>query len=350
MIAQLKNHFKNLDAILISSRANIVYLTSYSGFYETERECFLLITKNRQYIITDQRYSGSIKRDVKDFSLIETGANNFISKNAKELFKKEGIKILGFEADNITVSEYTKLRKFAKLKSIDLSNLRIIKTGKEIENIKKACGIGDLAFDFILDKLKTGVSEKEIANEMEQFIKSKNTDISFSPLVAFGKNAAIPHHKSGNNKLKSNTIVLLDFGVKVNNYCSDMSRTVFVGIATTEFKRIHQTVLEAQTKAIKSIKANMKASRIDKVARDYIVKQGYPNIIHSVGHGIGIEVHESPHLSPNSKDVIKQGMVFSVEPGIYIPSYGGVRIEDLVLVTYNGPELISHANRNIIEI
>ncbi len=356
MSSNLKKYFKKLDAILVSSVGNIVYLTEYSGFSEIERECFLLLTKGKQYLITDGRYSQTLKK-LRNFEVLDIGAHRFISKEAPDFFKKLKIKTIGFEENDLTAAEYLLLKKLARVKPVDLRNLRTVKRDDEIKNIKLACKIGDLTFDFILDKLKLGITEKQVANQIELFIKQKNAEISFRPIVAFGKNSSTPHHLSGNTKLKRNQIVLLDFGVKINNYCSDMTRTVFFGKANNKFKEIYETVLAAQQKAIEYINGQLSmvncqllAKDIDKAARDYIASNNYSNIPHSLGHGIGIEVHEAPHLSPNSKDIIKPGMVFSVEPGIYIENYGGVRIEDLVLVTKNGAELISHANRDLIEI
>lgn len=350
MKLNFKDYFKNLDAILISSNANIIYLTGDIGFSQTERECLLLITKNKKFLITDGRYSQVVIKRTENFEVIDSGVYHFLNEGAQEIFENNKIKTLGFEDNNLTVEEHLKINKLSKTKPVDLRNLRIIKKNDEIKNIKLACKIGDQTFDFIVTKLKFGISEKEIANELEFFIKKKGADISFKPIVAFGKNSSVPHHLSGKSKLRNNEIVLLDFGVRVNNYCSDMSRTVFFGSATAKFKRMHKTVLEAQQKAIKSIKSGVKASEVDKVARDYIASNNYLNIPHSVGHGIGIEVHESPHLSPNSKDKIEKGMVFSIEPGIYIENYGGVRIEDLVLANKNNVELITHAKRNLIEL
>ncbi len=341
---------KKSDAILISSIPNIVYLTGFSGFSESEREAFVLLTKNKKYIITDQRYSEAVKKQTKGFEVIENGAIYFLVKDAKEFFEINNISSLEVEENNLTVSEYKALNKFAKIFPSAFSEKRIIKTKSEIENIKKACKIGDEAFDFVLKKLKTGVTELQIADELINFFKSRNSVISFKPIVAFGANSSTPHHETGNNKLKKNHIVLMDFGVKINNYCSDMTRTVYFGRAPQEFKKIHETVLEAQKLAIAKINHQVIASEIDKTARNYILKQNYPNIIHSVGHGIGLEVHENPHISPNSKEVLKNGMIFSIEPGIYIPGFGGVRIEDLVLLRGGKAQLISHSKREIIEV
>lgn len=349
MIKEIKENLKNSEAILISGIPNVIYFTNFSGFSDIEREVFLLVTKNKNYLITDRRYSEAVEKQVADFKVIDTGAINFLI-NGKEFFEKEKINLLNIEENNLTVSEYKALKKYIKTKNVDLKNLRIIKNDLEIKNIKKACEIGDLAFEYILTKLKIGVTEKEISDELINFFKSKNADFSFKPIVAFGENSSAPHHENSDRKLEENQIVLLDFGVKVNNYCSDMTRTVFFGKADKKFKEIYNNVLEAQKLSIESVKLNIKASEIDKKARDYILKNNFPNIIHSVGHGIGIEVHETPHISPNSTQKIKNGMTFSVEPGIYISNYGGVRIEDLVLVRDGCAELISHSKREIIEV
>nr|MBP9717036.1 aminopeptidase P family protein [Candidatus Levybacteria bacterium] len=280
----------------------------------------------------------------------DEGIYKFLKDEAKTLLNKLNIKTIGFEEDDLRVSEFKSFKKIVNLKPVDLTNLRIIKTNGEIENIKLACKISDQAFNYILGKIKLGISEKEVANLIENFIKENNGEISFKTIVAFGKNSAIPHHQTSNIKLTKNQIILLDFGVKINNYCSDMTRTIYFGKAPEKFKKMHKTVLTAQVKAIKKIKQNTNASIIDKTGREYIINQNYPSISHSVGHGIGVEVHEAPYISPNSKDIIKNNMIFSVEPGIYFSNYGGVRIEDLVLVKNGLAELISHSNREIIEL
>lgn len=337
------------DAVLISSVPNIIYFTTYSGFSEIEREAFLILVGKRKILLTDSRYIHEVSK-IKNIEAIELSAGRFLTDSGKELFKALGIKTLGIEENNLTVREFKQLNKFVKTSPINLIQLRTIKNSDEIENIKLACKTSDMAFEFIIKQLNIGKTEKQIANELENYIKSQNGDISFKPIIAFGKNSAIPHHHSDETKLKKNQIVLMDFGVKINNYCSDMTRTVFAGIADDKFKNIYQTVLNAQLKSIEKIKAGVKLSEIDKAAREYITKNDFPNIIHAVGHGIGIEVHEAPNVSPGSNDKIKNGMVFSVEPGIYLPNYGGVRIEDLVLVRDDLPELISKAKREIIEV
>ena len=340
---------KQADAQLISSAHHIAYLTNLYFFSETEREAYLIITKNKKYLITDKRYSDEARIKAKGFRIIESGTLNFISGEIEEFLKKENIKILGIEEKNLTVFEYKKIKKVIYTKPLFLENLRSIKTHKEILQITKACNLTDLAFEYILKKIKVGISEKEIANELILFFRKNNADYSFPPIVAFGENSSIPHHEPSTVKLKKNQIVLLDFGVKINNYCSDMTRTIYFGKADKRFKEIYNLVLNAQKSAIEKIKSGSKASEIDNLARK-VIKEKYEDFSHALGHGIGLEVHEAPTISSRSKELLKNGMIFSIEPGIYIPGYGGVRIEDIVLVRDGKAELISKAKRGLIEL
>lgn len=326
---------EKLDGALISSAHNITYLTGYANFSKEERESYIFIGKDFAYIITDARYSEAIIRDVAHLKLFERGND----KSTEELFKKhkKDIKVLGVEEDNLTVSEHKILKKhFKKIKHFNLS--RSIKEKWEIEKFEKACKLGDKTFEYVLGKVKSGISEKELAFELEYFIKRNGADLSFPTIVAFGKNSSIPHHHTGDTKLKKGDFVLLDFGVKLENYCSDMTRTVFFGKPSEKQKNIYKIVLEAQQKAVdftnNKIKEGeeVKALEIDKMARSFIISKRYPSIPHSLGHGVGLQVHEHPSLSPKSKEILKAGMVFSIEPGIYIPGFGGVRIEDLFVL------------------
>lgn len=241
----------------------------------------------------------------------------------------------------------------------------VIKNQKEIELIEKACEFADKTFDYILKEIKVGVTEKEISLKIQRFTRKNNAKISFRPVVAFGKNTAEIHHKPNHKKLKKNNIIMLDFGTKVNNYCSDMTRTIFMGKASEKQKRIYKVVLEAQKKSLDFLnnyyndtyhrsgnkqELDIMAKDVDRIARDYIISQGYPAIPHALGHGIGKKVHEKPKLSPKSKAVLKIGMVFSVEPGIYLKNFGGIRIEDLVVLEEKGPRLLTHSPKNIIEL
>jgi len=348
---------KNIDALLITSIPNITYLTGISLFSNLEREAYLYITPKTAFLITDGRYSEAVK-NTPNFKLIEIIPDHSLKDILLELTKKHMIEKLGFEESNLTVQEFIQLKKHLKKRRLTpiknlITDIRMFKETTELNEIQTACEIGDKTFIHILPYLKIGVTEKEIQSEIEHFIKTHADTISFTPIVAFGPHSSIPHHNSGNSKLKENSIVLLDFGVRNNNYCSDMTRTVFFGKANPEFKKMYSTVLEAQSRSIEFLdtKQNkLKASDIDNAARSYILEQGFPAIPHSVGHGIGIEVHEAPHISPKSKHTLSKGMVFSIEPGIYKPGFGGVRIEDLVQITASGPYVLTKASKDLIEV
>ena len=226
-----------------------------------------------------------------------------------------------------------------------------------LQSIKKACRLGDKVYSQVRKIIRIGTTEHELSIEIQKLIRKDNARLSFRPIVAFGKNASEPHHKPTDLKLnKKQGFVLFDLGAKVNGYCSDMSRTVFFGKATSKQKRIYQTVLKAQQKAIQQLnnlaikQSVIKASEIDKAARDYIISQGYPNIPHSVGHGIGKKVHEAFRLSPKSKTILKDGMVFTIEPGIYIKGFGGVRIEDVYYLNKGKLEQLTKSPKRLIEI
>jgi len=303
---QLKEN--NLEGVLISSVSNITYLTGYVNFSKNEREAYLIVGEDFQYLITDARYSEAVKKEVAHFTLFERNHQNKIEDLLKSLQKR--IKTLGIEEDNLTVVEQKMLNKYFKnLRHIEIGKHRAIKTAEEIKKIEQAAKLGDEAFKFILGKIKPGVSEQEIAFELEFFIKRNRAELSFPSIVAFGKNSAIPHHQTGGTILsdQAGQFVLLDFGVKYENYCSDMTRTMFFGKPSEKQKRIYETVLKAQQKAIDYIHSAIKSgkkvmtAKADEVARDYITSKDYPTIPHSLGHGIGLEVHEHPSLSPKAK-------------------------------------------------
>ena len=359
---RLEIKLQKLDAVLISKVANIIYLTDYSGFSTEEREAFLLITPKAQFIFTDGRYSEAVKKLIPHFELVEISGGSKFKDLLQELISKLKISQLGMEENDLKVSEYKVNKKAAKkIRDFKFYQHRSIKTEEEIKLVEKACGVGDRAFDFIKTKIKAGISEKEFMFLLENFIRQQGFEPSFKTIVAFGENSAIPHHQTGDRKLKSGDFVLLDFGVRFKNYCSDMTRTLVFGKASDKEKQIHQVVKVAQQKAIEFInqqisrasrndKKKIMAKDIDKVARYYIISQGFPSIPHSLGHGIGIEVHEHPYLSINTKEVLKEGMVFSIEPGIYIPEFGGVRIEDLFVIEKSGVRQLTSSPKELIEL
>lgn len=339
-----------IDAILVSNVSNVTHLTGYANFSKDEREAYLLIGKDFQYIITDGRYTEAVKKEVPHFVLFERNHHSKVEDLLKSL--KQKIQILGIEENNLSVLEYKFFKKhFKKLKPVYLEIQRSIKSEDEIKQIEQAAKIGDTAFEYILKNIKTGVSEKELAFKLEFFIKKAGADLSFPSIVAFGKNSSVPHHQTGDTVLDKGQIVLLDFGIKFENYCSDMTRTIFFGKLTEQQKKIYETVLKAQQKAVDAIRSGeRKAAKLHKIADEYIQSCGFSAIPHSLGHGIGLEVHEHPSLSPKSKESLKEGMVFSIEPGIYIPDFGGVRIEDLFVLENNQLRQITQASSELISV
>lgn len=370
---------KTADAILLTSPISIHYYTSFSGFALDEREGFALVTKKNVYLLTSKLYEGAVQSLTNITPYIYSSDQPF-TPLLKELLSKNEVLSLGVEANNLTLAEYIRFKKLVKIVPLQIRSLRMKKTADEITKIKKACQIADLAFEKVIPQIKAGMTEKQIASFLENEIRDLGATISFRPIVAFGKNAAIPHHLTSDSprasvdarrgeagqRLKTNDLVLIDFGAKVDGYCSDMTRTFFHGNPTDEQKRVYNVVLQAQKKAIdylnqelqimnqgqvakdsprlrrvetgqrlKTGSKRINAKMVDQIARKYIETKGYPSIPHSLGHGIGLEVHEPPYLGPGSKDILEEGMVFSIEPGIYLSGKFGVRIEDLFTIKNN---------------
>lgn len=348
----------NIDALFVSAIPTITYLTGFAGFDNEDRNAFLLITPTSHYIFTHGIYKEAAQNYIKDFTLIDIARESPMSSSLAHLIKKHAVKRLGFEAADLTYLEYISLTKKIDKNilipaDVITENIRVKKSEEEIAAIAKACALGDKAFAYLLTKIKTGITEKELALEYELFIRKQGAHLSFDTIVAFGSNGSLPHHIPTDRKLTKNTFIVLDFGVKIAMYCSDMTRTVFFGKATVEQKKIYTTVLHAQQKAIDYIlntNEHISAKHADTLAREYILSQGYPDMPHSLGHGIGLLVHEQPRLTPYSKDILSQGMVFSVEPGIYLPGNQGVRIEDLMALRKSGKEILTKAPKHLIEL
>lgn len=337
------------DAVMISSPENIYY---FSGF--KSGDAVLLLTSSECYIFTDSRYFIQAGEQAPGFKLCDISAETPAGK-----IKAEGYKIIGFEEEFVTYSSYNKLAKELEPLNVtfvgvsrEISRERQIKNEKEIEYIKKAAQIADSAFNFILDKIEPGKTEKDIALMLEFFmLKAGAEGIAFDTICASGARSAMPHGVASDKVIEKGDFVTLDFGCKYEGYCSDMTRTVVCGKATGEQKKIYNTVLSAQKAAIAAVRPNTDNAYVDKIARDIIEEAGYgENFGHGLGHSLGLCVHESPALSRRSTDKLKSGILMTVEPGIYIENFGGVRIEDLLLVTYNGHVNLTTSEKELIEL
>lgn len=360
-IKSLQNSLSDheIDALLITSPYNIAYLTGIHAFSIEEREARILVTKKNIFLFTDARYTGMAKEMSPFVTLREVKHTTPLSKQLKEIFEKENVEHLGFEEENITYGEVADLEeKFDAVEFIPtveiVEDLRTSKDTDEVENIRKACALTDLGFEYILKLLKPGVTELEIKVKLESFIRENGGSIAFESIVAFGKNSAIPHHLSTDIRLHKSDIILLDFGAKVNGYCSDMTRTVFLGEPDSEHKKIYNGVLEAQEVAINYLSKHMsegfELKKAHELANSHLRSLGFSDIPHSLGHGVGLQVHEGPTVSPFSESHLTTGMIITIEPGVYIEGIGGVRIEDTALITTSGLELLTKSTKELVII
>lgn len=338
---------EGLEALLIDSAENRYYLTAFTGTAGR-----VLFTGKGAYFITDFRYVEQASKQTRGYEIVEISSN--IEKGLKELLQKDGVKRLAFESKAITHDQYLKYKEGLEVelqKTTDLiEGLRLIKEEEEIEKIRKAVEITDEAFAHILDFIKPGVSERDLALELEFFQKRKGGEKNaFDFIVASGQRSSLPHGVATDKVIEKGDFVTMDFGVFYQGYCSDLTRTVVVGEPTEEQKKIYDLVLKAQLAVIERIKPGMTCQEVDEIARGIIGEAGYrENFGHGLGHGIGLEVHEGPRLSFASEEILKPGMVVTNEPGIYIPQWGGVRIEDDLLITAEGCEVLNKAVKELI--
>lgn len=340
---------KGLDALLVSKPENRFYLSGFTG-----SSGFLVISADEAYLVTDFRYVEQAQQQVECFEVIKHETPVF--KTINNLLKQLDIANLGFEANHLTFEQYTSFNENLECSLIPEKNiveeLRKVKSAEEVEKIKKAVEISEKAFESILAKIKPGVAEKELALELEFSMKKMGAEsLSFDIIVASGKRSSLPHGRAADKKIEEGDLITFDFGCKYDGYCSDMTRTVVLGKPSEEQENIYYTVLSAQQKALQYIKAGMKAAEIDSIAREVITCAGYGDYFgHGLGHGVGLEIHEAPRLSKEGDETLQPGMVVTIEPGIYIPDFGGVRIEDLVVITENGCNNLNTFTKELIKL
>lgn len=349
MISKLSGILKNADAVMITSPHNLRYFSGFSG-----GEGLCIIGNDFRCIFVDPRYTIAAKQEAKGFEVIEYSGGKLMDMLYSRL-KESSVTVLAFEDADLTVSAYNQYTdKLSGIKLIgvsrELSGMRMVKTDKEIASIRIAEHIGDAAFKKVLPLIKKGVTEYEIAAELEYQMRLLGAEgPAFETVVVSGANSGMPHGKPGSKKLERGDLLTMDFGCIINGYCSDMTRTVVIEEAGEEHKRIYNIVLSAQLAGLEAIKAGIKGKDADKVARKIIEDAGYgKNFGHSLGHGVGLLIHELPNLSPMSDIVLQENMVVTCEPGIYIEGFGGVRIEDTVVVKQNGIENLTTSPKELI--
>jgi len=338
----------NSDAFLVSNFFNILYLTKFETLSPHEREAYLLIIKERKIIITDARYEGEKHSEDSELYILKQGER--VGEVITKICKENKVTSLGCEAEDIKWSEVQMLQKL-DIQIVPVSHAfsqkRSIKSEEEIFAIKQACHIGDLVLKDITPYIHPEQTEKEIAWYIERSIREGyKAEIAFDPIVAADSHAAIPHYntKRGDGEIKDGSLLLIDFGVKSHNYCSDITRMVGIGAISDEIKNTYSKLLIVQEKTIEYINSTSSLKEIDAYCRKEL-----PVYSHSTGHGVGLEVHESPRISALSKDEKKEGQVFTIEPGIYHPNKWGMRIEDTIAISHQGEiEVLTRFPKDLI--
>ena len=338
-------------AAVVADPSNMFYLT---GGYTGEGMVFL--SRNRRVIVTDFRYTEQAENQAPGYDVQMTEKDRSAFLVIAELAQSEGITCIRTETNYLSVDRFEKLRAALgeEISCVSLEEapqiLRQVKTPTEILAIRKACNITAEAFRAILPKIREGMTEKELQIELDFTMLKLGADTTaFDTIIAAGEHGSLPHAIPGNRAIRQGDMITMDFGAKVGTYCADMTRTVALGKPSEEMRRIYDTVLRAQMMCEDALSAGKNCYDIDKLARDYIDARGYAGRFgHGLGHSVGIDIHEEPRLSPSCQEILKAGVVITVEPGVYVPGVGGVRIEDTCLVRENGCEALTDADKQLI--
>lgn len=341
-LALLKDELEKhgLDALLVTDEINVSYLSGFTG-----HDSMLLVTTRDDYFITDSRYVEDARNTIRGFRITLVEKSTF--ETLSSIIKKNRFKKLGFEAMHLSygialrLTRLAKPAQFAATKGL-VESLRMIKDAGEIALIKDSIRLNKAVLNTVAKKVTPGQSELAIASMIEALYLRSGARAAFEPIVAAGKNASKPHATPTDTPIVNNSFVMIDMGARLAGYCSDLTRMIILGCASVRFKKIYAIVRIAQEKAIARIRPGARIDDIDRAARDHIRDAGYGKYFgHSLGHGIGLAVHEKPTISGLNEGIVKPGMVFTVEPAIYIPGFGGARIEDMVLVRNNGCEVLT---------
>ncbi len=346
LCGKLKEH--KLDALFISSKVNVRYVTGFTG-----ADSAALVSSDQLVILTDFRYLEQAGKECPDWEVADR-RNITQAEWVGNFLRKNGLKRLGLEADHLSWQQYRKLSEAAPKATLEptvgmVEKFRLVKSAWEVERIRKALKVAEAAFGELRERIRPGVTEKELADEIEMLLRRGGASQSgFDTIVAFDANASRPHARAGSSTLGRNSSVLIDWGARLEGYNSDLTRVLIVGRVTSRFEELYQVVLGAQKAGIQAAGPGIGTSEVDAAARCVIAEAGYAERFgHALGHGVGLEVHEAPTLRNNSEDVLVPGMVITIEPGIYIPGWGGIRIEDMVLITEDGCEVLSGLEKGL---
>ncbi len=337
---------KNIEVLLVTKPEDKYYL---SGFESSH--FFIVLTEDSNFLLTDFRYVEAALEKTWPFEVVKIDSNHSIF----DFLAKYDKMNIGIEEQHLTVDHYKSLEKIFTSKKIifaqDIFNTqRMIKDAYEIRCIQRAAEIADHGFAQLLNAIGPGISERELASKLEELMKKEGANkISFETIAASGERSSLPHGTASDRIIQKGDFLTLDFGCVVEHYCSDMTRTVAIGKISDKMKNVYESVQVVQQEVLEKIAPGLSASNVDKIARDKIRNAGYGEFFgHGLGHGVGLEVHEAPRLSPTCQIELSAGMVVTVEPGIYIPNSFGVRIEDLVVITDHGMCNFTLSNKELI--
>ncbi len=338
-----------LDACILKGMDNIFYLTGFRG-----SEGSLVVTRGDVLLLTDSRYVTHALEVARGIRVLEVSRKvNTLS----EICERYGIRKMGFDSVHTTYDMYAKWKE--NLKDVDIvpltnkiENIRSIKEPAEIQAIKKAIRIATDAFNEIFDTIRPGKTEKEIANDLDSSMRRHGADCpSFSTIVASGPRAALPHAEPSDKKIQEGEVVIIDFGAQVDGYCSDETCSIAMGDVNDKIHEIFTIVKDAKDLGLARIRVGMPVQELDMIVRGFIEEKGYGDFFrHGVGHGVGVAVHEAPSVTTASEGLIEPNMIFTVEPGIYIPHLGGVRLEDMVLIEENRTTVLTHIRKDMLNI
>ena len=346
------NKINKVDAVLVFDEVNTFYLSGYSN-----TNAYYVITKDNAYYLTDSRYTEEAKESIHDDLIFVPVTYQNTNETIAKILHDENCKTVGYEDNRIKLQDYVALQNDLKdfvLVGIgsDIDLIKSIKSEEEIAKIKRACDINNIAFMKTLESVKEGMTERDFAIELEyNFFKNGADGLAFETIAAFGKEGSKPHAHVNDTKLKSGDLVTVDFGCKYKGYCSDITRTFAFGNIDKEQEKIYNIVLEAQLLGLETVKAGLTGKYVDKVVRDFIDSTDYKGkFTQGLGHSVGIEIHEDPRLSPTCDTVLKENMIMTVEPGIYIEGFCGVRIEDSVVIKKEKPVVLTGIDKKLLKI
>jgi len=346
-----------VESYIARDVANLTYLTGFDGVWDSEPSSLVLVTADHVHVITDSRF-----REAAAAAATEAGAPldlviapASVWTAAVDAIGRAKAASLGVEA-SLPWSVVEQLREQMPVPVTPIADLievlRVVKDAEEIVRVSEAQAITDAAFDHILGFISTGMSERQIALELEFYMRSNGSEgVAFDPIVASGPNSALPHAKPGSRRVQRGDFLKMDFGARVGGYCADMTRTVVMGTATEQQRDIYNSVLAANLAGIGAVRGGRLGSEIDAAARRVIEAAGYGERFgHGLGHGVGLEIHEAPSVGPRATRSVPVGSIVTIEPGIYIPELGGVRIEDLVVVESDGARVLTRSTKELIEL